>query len=181
MLISCRQTTHSKQQKPVQPPHNAHSSSPAPSMSVLSVSMQCGQVIIMVRGSMVRIKVMLANAVGEIPFDGCKSFLLPITSFLTIHLLTADVGGFFGNPEPEMLVHWYVVGSFSPFFCTHVHIDTKCREPNLLEEPYKSLLRDILRLRHLMLPVWYTAFRETDENGVSILQCIFSFSVGQCD
>ncbi|KAG2087839.1 family 31 glycoside hydrolase, partial [Suillus cothurnatus] len=95
--------------------------------------------------------------------------LLPITSFLTIHLLTANVGSFFGNPEPEMLVRWYIVGSFLPFFHAHVHINMKCQEPYLLEELYKSLLRDILRLRHSMLPVWYTAFRETDENGVSIL------------
>ncbi|KAG1851442.1 glycoside hydrolase family 31 protein [Suillus subalutaceus] len=81
-----------------------------------------------------------------------------------------DVGGFFGNPEPEMLVRWYVVGAFSPFFRAHAHIDTKRREPYLLEEPYKSLLRDILRLRYSMLPVWYTAFRETSESGVPILR-----------
>jgi alpha 1,3-glucosidase len=96
-------------------------------------------------------------------------------------LLTADVGGFFGNPEPETSVRWYVVGSFLPFFHAQVHIDTKCQEPYLLEELFKSLLRDILRLMHSMLPVWYTAFRETDENGVSILRCVFSSSVGQCD
>ncbi|KAG2741021.1 glycoside hydrolase family 31 protein [Suillus brevipes Sb2] len=77
---------------------------------------------------------------------------------------------FFGNPEPEMLVRWYVVGAFSPFFLAHAHINTKRREPYLLEEPYKSLVRDILRLRYSMLPVWYTAFRETSESGVPILR-----------
>lgn len=28
----------------------------------------------------------------------------------------ADVGGFFGNPEPELLVRWYQVAAFYPFF-----------------------------------------------------------------
>jgi hypothetical protein len=72
-------------------------------------------------------------------------------SVLIIYLLTADVGGFFGNPELEMLARWYVVGVFSPFFCTHAHINTKHREPYLLEEPYKSLVRDVVRLRYSML------------------------------
>ncbi|KAG2158568.1 glycoside hydrolase family 31 protein [Suillus bovinus] len=100
----------------------------------------------------VGIKMVLANGLGGMPFAG------------------SDVGGFFGNPEPEMLVRWYVVGAFSPFFRAHAHIDTKRREPYLLEEPYKSLVRDILRLRYSMLPVWYTAFRETSKSGVPILR-----------
>lgn len=28
----------------------------------------------------------------------------------------ADVGGFFRNPEPELLVRWYQLGIFYPFF-----------------------------------------------------------------
>jgi alpha 1,3-glucosidase len=121
----------------------------------------------------VGIQMVLANGVGGMPFAGCKSLLLSSPFISNFHLLTADVGGFFGNPEPEMLVRWYVVGAFSPFFRAHAHIDTKRREPYLLEEPYKSLVRDILRLRYSMLPVWYTAFRETSESGVPILRCVF--------
>ncbi|CAB4439993.1 unnamed protein product [Rhizophagus irregularis] len=48
----------------------------------------------------------------------------------------ADVGGFFGNPEPELLVRWYQTGAFQPFFRAHAHIDTKRREPWLFGEPY---------------------------------------------
>lgn len=82
----------------------------------------------------------------------------------------ADVGGFFGNPEPDMLVRWYQVGAFAPFFRAHAHIDTKRREPFLLEQPYKGIVRDILRLRYSMLPVWYTAFRETSVTGMPVLR-----------
>ncbi|GJE94653.1 glycoside hydrolase family 31 protein [Phanerochaete sordida] len=82
----------------------------------------------------------------------------------------SDVGGFFGNPEPEMLVRWYHVGAFTPFFRAHAHIDTKRREPYLLDEPYKSIVRDILRLRYAMLPIWYTAFHESSVNGMPVVR-----------
>jgi alpha 1,3-glucosidase len=82
----------------------------------------------------------------------------------------ADVGGFFGNPDAEMLVRWYQLGAFNPFFRAHAHIDTKRREPFLLAEPHKSMVRDILRLRYALLPVWYTAFREASVSGVPVLR-----------
>jgi alpha 1,3-glucosidase len=41
----------------------------------------------------------------------------------------ADVGGFFGDPEPELLARWYQAGAFQPFFRGHAHIDAKRREP----------------------------------------------------
>ncbi|KZV89419.1 glycoside hydrolase family 31 protein, partial [Exidia glandulosa HHB12029] len=82
----------------------------------------------------------------------------------------ADVGGFFGNPPPEMLVRWYQVGAFGPFFRAHAHIDTKRREPYLLEEPYKSIVRSVLRLRYSLLPVWYTLFHDAATRGLPILR-----------
>ncbi|KAK7472303.1 glucosidase II [Stygiomarasmius scandens] len=100
----------------------------------------------------VGIKMVLANSIAGMAFAG------------------SDVGGFFGNPEPEMLVRWYQVGIFSPFFRAHAHIDTKRREPYLLDEPYKSIVKDTLRLRYKMLPVWYTAFRETSVTGKPVVR-----------
>ena len=41
----------------------------------------------------------------------------------------ADVGGFFGNPDTELLVRWYQVAAYLPFFRGHAHHDTKRREP----------------------------------------------------
>ncbi|KAF7428915.1 hypothetical protein PC9H_008151 [Pleurotus ostreatus] len=100
----------------------------------------------------VGVKMVLANGIAGMSFGG------------------SDVGGFFGNPEPEMLVRWYQVGAMAPFFRAHAHIDTKRREPYLLDQPYKDIVRDILRLRYTMLPVWYTAFRETTVTGLPVLR-----------
>ncbi|PWN26815.1 alpha-glucosidase II precursor [Jaminaea rosea] len=77
----------------------------------------------------------------------------------------ADIGGFFGNPSPEMLVRWYQAGIFEPFFRAHAHIDTKRREPYLLDEPYRGHVRGLIRTRYSMLPVWTTAFREAADEG----------------
>ncbi|KAG6819063.1 hypothetical protein H0H93_015852 [Arthromyces matolae] len=100
----------------------------------------------------VGVKIVLSVNIGGFSFSG------------------SDVGGFFGNPDPEMLVRWYQVGAFAPFFRAHAHLDTKRREPFLLDQPYKGIVKGILRLRYSLLPVWYTAFRETSVTGLPVLR-----------
>jgi alpha 1,3-glucosidase len=72
----------------------------------------------------------------------------------------ADVGGFFGNPEPELLLRWYQLGAFQPFFRGHAHIDTKRREPWVFGEPWTGLIKDAIAQRYTYLPYLYTAFHE---------------------
>ena len=50
----------------------------------------------------------------------------------------ADVGGFFGNPDAELLTRWNQVATFYPFFRGHAHLDTKRREPWLFGEVFLS-------------------------------------------
>ncbi|GAA5874605.1 hypothetical protein JCM16303_002920 [Sporobolomyces ruberrimus] len=82
----------------------------------------------------------------------------------------SDVGGFFGNPGPEMMTRWHQVGAFSPFFRAHGHIDTKRREVYLWDQPYQGIMRDAIRLRYSLLPAMYTAFYESSLSGVPILR-----------
>lgn len=82
----------------------------------------------------------------------------------------ADVGGFFGNPVPELFTRWYQSGAFYPFFRGHAHIDAKRREPYLVDEPYRSIVRDALRLRYQLLPVWYTAFQRASKDGMPVIR-----------
>ncbi|CDK24826.1 unnamed protein product [Kuraishia capsulata CBS 1993] len=85
----------------------------------------------------------------------------------------ADVGGFFGDPSKELLVRWYQTGIWYPFFRAHAHIDSRRREPWIAGEPYTSIMRDAVRLRYALLPVFYTAFQESHTVGTPVMRPVF--------
>ncbi|KAJ2793687.1 hypothetical protein H4R20_006469, partial [Coemansia guatemalensis] len=87
-----------------------------------------------------------------------------------MHFVGADVGGFFGNPDPVLLTRWYQLGMWYPFFRAHAHIDTKRREPWMLGEPYLTYIRDAIRERYRLLPYWYTLFREASLTGMPLVR-----------
>ncbi|KAI4336463.1 hypothetical protein L6164_014986, partial [Bauhinia variegata] len=82
----------------------------------------------------------------------------------------ADVGGFFGNPELELLVRWYQIGAYYPFFRGHAHHDTKRREPWLFGERNTELMREAIHVRYALLPYFYTLFREANTTGVPVVR-----------
>lgn len=82
----------------------------------------------------------------------------------------ADVGGFFGNPEPELLLRWYQLGAYYPFFRGHAHHDTKRREPWLFGERNTALIREAIHIRYALLPYYYTLFREANVRGVPVMR-----------
>lgn len=82
----------------------------------------------------------------------------------------ADVGGFFGNPEPELLLRWYQLGAYYPFFRAHAHHDTKRREPWLFGERKTELIREAIHVRYMLLPYYYTLFREANMSGIPVIR-----------
>lgn len=82
----------------------------------------------------------------------------------------ADVGGFLGNPEPELLLRWYQAGAFQPFFRAHAEFHTDRREPWLYDDVYKNLIREALCRRYALLPFWYTLFFETTVTGTPVVR-----------
>ncbi|KOS17078.1 Glucosidase 2 subunit alpha [Escovopsis weberi] len=85
----------------------------------------------------------------------------------------ADVGGFFGNPDKDLVTRWYQAGAFYPFFRGHAHIDSRRREPYLIGEPYTAIITAALRLRYSLLPSWYTAFFHAHRDGSPIVRPMF--------
>ena len=59
----------------------------------------------------------------------------------------ADIGGFFGNPGPELLVRWYQLAAYYPFMRGHAHLEAKRREPWLFGEDNTARIRDAIRQR----------------------------------
>lgn len=85
----------------------------------------------------------------------------------------ADVGGFFGNPEPELLWRWYQLGAFQPFFRAHAHLDSKRREPWVFEEPWTGRMRNAIRYRYRLLPLWNELFYESHKTGIPAMRPIW--------
>ena len=91
---------------------------------------------------------------------GATTRMLLSLSVAGIPFVGADVGGFFGNPQPELLVRWYQAAVFHPFFRAHAEFQTKRREPWLFGESVTAQVRTALRLRYALLPYLYTLFAE---------------------
>lgn len=85
----------------------------------------------------------------------------------------ADVGGFFGDPDAELLTRWYQLGALQPFFRGHAHIDTKRREPWLFGEPWTTAIRKAIRLRYRLLPHIYTVMFMAHRHGTPVNRPIF--------
>uniref|UniRef100_A0A674JDG3 Glucosidase II alpha subunit n=1 Tax=Terrapene triunguis TaxID=2587831 RepID=A0A674JDG3_9SAUR len=101
----------------------------------------------------------------KISIPMCLSLALAGISFCG-----ADVGGFFKSPDVELLVRWYQVGAYQPFYRAHAHLDTVRREPWLFGEENKALIRAAVRQRYALLPYWYTTFYHSYRSGQPVMR-----------
>eukprot|EP01025_Chloroclados_australasicus_P058075 TRINITY_DN7270_c0_g1_i1.p1 TRINITY_DN7270_c0_g1~~TRINITY_DN7270_c0_g1_i1.p1 ORF type:complete len:901 (-),score=109.22 TRINITY_DN7270_c0_g1_i1:483-3185(-) len=85
----------------------------------------------------------------------------------------ADVGGFFGNPDAELLTRWYQLGAYYPFFRGHAHLETKRREPWLFGEETTNRIRNAIYQRYTILPYLYTQFRWANLTGEPIMRAMW--------
>jgi alpha 1,3-glucosidase len=90
-----------------------------------------------------------------------------------IHFSGADVGGFFRNPDTELLTRWYQAAIFQPFFRAHAHIDTKRREPYVLPEENMVIIRDAIKKRYTYLPYLYLLFHESEKSGMPPMRSLW--------
>jgi len=85
----------------------------------------------------------------------------------------ADVGGFFGNPDAELVLRWQQAGAYQPWFRGHAHHDSKRREPWVFGEPWTTRLRDATLARYQLLPFWYTLFHAAEQDGTPTMRPMF--------
>lgn len=90
--------------------------------------------------------------------------------FVGLSFCGSDIGGFFGDPETELLVRWYQAAIYQPFYRAHAHLDSQRREPYLLPEPSRSAAREALKTRYALLSLWYTMFYEHERYGSPVMR-----------
>lgn len=82
----------------------------------------------------------------------------------------ADVGGFFGNTDAELMTRWMQAGAYQPFFRGHAHHDAKRREPWMFGDETMVRLRHAAMARYALLPFWYTVFWQASVSGMPVMR-----------
>lgn len=89
----------------------------------------------------------------------------------------ADVGGFFGDPDAELMTRWMQAGAYTPFFRGHAHHDSKRREPWMFGNSWMVLMRTAAAERYALLPYWYGTFREAEVTGMPVMRYVYCLFV----
>jgi alpha-glucosidase len=82
----------------------------------------------------------------------------------------ADIGGFFGDCEPELLIRWTQVGALYPFCRNHSAKGTAAQEPWSYGPEVLAACRRAIGLRYRLMPYLYTLFEEAARTGAPILR-----------
>jgi alpha-glucosidase len=76
-----------------------------------------------------------------------------------------DIGGYHGDPSPELYVRWFELGSFLPLFRTHCSYDDPPREPWAAAKGLIDAVRIHLHLRRRLMPYLYTTAWQATRTG----------------
>jgi alpha-glucosidase len=77
----------------------------------------------------------------------------------------SDVGGFSGNPGPELYARWLQAAALTPFLRSHSEAGSNPHEPYSFGEEFTRINRASVELRYRLLPYLYTLFREHTVTG----------------
>lgn len=83
---------------------------------------------------------------------------------------TCDIGGFNGNPSPELLSRWMEAGVFFPVMRSHSELHETPRFPWLFGPDALIAIRHALDLRYRLIPYYYSLAHETFETGVPLMR-----------
>lgn len=86
-----------------------------------------------------------------------------------------DIGGhMLGDKDDERLIRWIQFGVFSPVMRIHSSNSPFFnKEPWTLEEPYHTIMADMLRLRHRLIPYLYTESYHAHKDGIPLVQPVY--------
>ena len=80
-----------------------------------------------------------------------------------------DIGGFFGEPDPELYVRWAQFGLFSSHSRCH---GTSPREPWEFGSEAEAIFRRYARLRYRLLPYIYSTAVQATQSGLPVVRAL---------
>jgi alpha-glucosidase len=85
----------------------------------------------------------------------------------------ADVGGFAGSPQPDLLTKWLEVGAFQPIDRDHTASGTNDQEPWVNGPEQEAIRRRYIEERYKLMPYLYTTAEEMSRTGLPIVRTLF--------
>ncbi len=79
-----------------------------------------------------------------------------------------DIGGFMGNPSPELMVRWNSLGVYTPMFRNHAAQGMNMREPWEWGEDNENIIRKDIEQRYKLLPYIYSGFYQSTQTGLPL-------------
>ena len=83
-----------------------------------------------------------------------------------------DIGGFMGNPTPELMVRWNSLGVYTPMFRNHAAQGMSMREPWEWGEENENIIRKDIQQRYKLLPYIYSCFYESSQTGMPLIRTL---------
>ncbi len=80
----------------------------------------------------------------------------------------ADIGGFMGDSNGELLVRWAQMGALTPFCRNHSATGSIDQYAWSFGADVEDLVREAIRLRYRLMPYLYSAFVEATESGAPV-------------
>jgi alpha-glucosidase len=87
-----------------------------------------------------------------------------------VPLVGSDVGGFSGNPTPELYTRWLQAAALTPFLRSHSEYGSNPHEPYSFPREFVNVNRASIELRYRLLPYLYSLFHEHTETGAPLMR-----------
>ena len=85
----------------------------------------------------------------------------------------ADVGGFAGTPQPDLLTKWLEIAAFQPIDRDHTAKGTADQEPWVHGPAQEGIRRRFIEERYRLMPYLYTLAEEMSRTGLPIVRPLF--------
>ncbi|MDB5114999.1 MAG: alpha-glucosidase [Mucilaginibacter sp.] len=83
-------------------------------------------------------------------------------------LIGVDIGGFMGNPTPELMVRWNSLGVYTPMFRNHAAQGMVMREPWQWGGENEQIIKKDIEQRYRLLPYIYSGFYQSQQSGLPL-------------
>jgi alpha-glucosidase len=88
-------------------------------------------------------------------------------------IVGADIGGYKGSPQPDLLTKWLELGSFNPIDRDHTEKGSADQEPWVHGPEHEAIRKRYIQERYRLLPYIYTSLEETTKDGLPLMRPMF--------